>query len=42
MQNIGELAIGFHREIAPDDNCEDKAGKLQVIPQGGIYEKLIL
>ena len=42
MQNIGELAIGFHREIALDDNCEDKASKLELIPEGGIYEKLIL
>ena len=42
MQNIGQLAIGFHWEIALDDNCEDKGGKLQLIPKGGIYENLIL
>ena len=42
MQNIGELVVGFHREIASDDNYEDKAGKLQLIPEGGIYENLIL
>ena len=42
MQNIGELVAGFHQEIASDDNCEDKAGKLQLIPEGGIYENLIL
>ena len=42
MQNIGELAVGFHREIASDDSCEDKVGKLQLIPEGGIYENLIL
>jgi len=42
MQNIGELVVGFHLEIASDDNCEDKVGKLQLIPEGGIYENLIL
>ena len=42
MQNIGELAVGFHQEIASEISCEDKAGKLQLIPEGGIYENLIL
>ena len=42
MYKIGELVVGFHQEIALDDNCENKAGKLQLIPKGEIYENLIL
>ena len=42
MQNIGELTVGFHQEIASDDNYEYKAAKLQLILEGGIYENLIL